>query len=84
MLNEMAFKRRMTRSDGDMWVKSVQAKLEDVGVETVRDFIHDMLVLNRRLQVSGHWQLHDSTLNMILVEVCVMAVFGPEDEEDEE
>ena len=79
MLNEVAFKRKMTGAVGAGWVESVRAKLEGVGVETLRDFVQQVLEINPRLMTGWLQCLHDSTLNMMLAQICEM-VMGPEEE----
>ena len=77
MLEMVAFKRRKVGKQADTWVEEVRAKFEDVGMTELRDFVHHVLVLNRRLANNGHQELNQSTLNLMLREVGDM-MFGLE------
>ena len=77
MLEMVAFKKGMVGEASISWVGTVLEKLEDVGVTGLRDFVRHVLVLNTRLANNGHRQLHQTTLNMMLREVCEM-MFGEE------
>jgi hypothetical protein len=77
VLDVVAQKRGMKRSDNNAWVEAVRAKLADVGVVTLRQFVMNVLVLNQKLRARHHRELHETTLNQVLAEVCEM-VMGPE------
>lgn len=79
MLEMVAFKKRMVGPVGDAWVEAVRSKFADVGVLSLRDFVKHVLGVNRRLHNAGHSMLHQTTLNMMLSEVCEM-LFGPDGE----
>jgi hypothetical protein len=79
MLEMVAFKKKMVDAAGDAWVEAVRSKFADIGVVTLRDFVRDILVINRRLHNAGHIMLHQTTLNLMLKEVSDM-VFGPDEE----
>jgi hypothetical protein len=76
MLEMVAARRGLNGVEGAEWGEAVRAKLEDVGVHTLRDFLRTALTLNRTLAGSGHRPMHHTTLNMMLMEICDM-VFGP-------
>jgi hypothetical protein len=78
MLEMVAFKRRMVGVEAEVWVESVRAKLAQVRINSLRDFLRYMLVINRRLHNAGHKQLHQSTLSMMSREVVEM-LWGPEE-----
>ena len=78
VLGLVARRRGMSRSDGDAWVDAVQAKLVDVGVLGLRQFVINAVRLNAMLVARGHRALHGTTLRMMLEEVCDM-VMGPEE-----
>ena len=82
MLDVVAQRRGMNRGDNDAWVEAVRAKLADVGVETLRQFVMSVLVLNKKLRARHHRELHETTLNQLLAEVCKM-LMGPEVENEE-
>ena len=75
MLEMVAAKKGKVGGAADSWVEEVQVKLEDVGVLELRDVVRYVLVLNRRLANNGHRQLHQTTLNLMLREVCDMLVW---------
>ena len=79
MLDMVAFKKNMVGAEADEWVEAVRSKLEDIGVITLRDVVRCALMMNRRLRNAGHSILHQTTLNLMLNEVCDM-VFGPIEE----
>jgi hypothetical protein len=83
ILDVVAQRRGMRRSSINAWVEAVRSKLEDIGVVSLREFLTNILVLNRNLRARQHAVLHETTLTMILVEVCEM-VMGPEDEMEDE
>jgi hypothetical protein len=69
--------------EGVIWVNVVLAKVNDIGVKTVRDFVSTvMMVLNSRLTRGGHSQLHTAMLMEMLCESCEMA-FGSEGVDNE-
>jgi hypothetical protein len=77
MLEMVAFKKNMVGPVLEAWVEAVRSKFADVGVLGLRDFVQDVLGINRRLHDAGHSMLHHTTLNMMLREVCDM-LFGIE------
>jgi hypothetical protein len=79
MLEMVAFKKNMVGPPGDAWVEAMRLKLADIGVVSLRDFVRKVLKVNRKLRDSGHSMLHQTTLNMMLREVCDM-LFGPDEE----
>jgi hypothetical protein len=79
MLEMVAFKKKMLGAEGDAWVEAVRSKFENIGVVTLRDFVRDVLVINRRLHNAGNSMLHQTTVSMMLREVCDM-IFGPDAE----
>ena len=74
MLEMVAFKKKMIGPDGDAWVEAVQTKLADIGVVSLRDFVRQVLDVNRKLHNAGHRKIHRTTLNMMLKEVCEMVI----------
>jgi hypothetical protein len=60
-----------------IWVDVVVAKLNNIGVKTVQDFVSMVLTVNSRLTRGNHWQLHTATLTGMLGGSCEMA-FGAE------
>ena len=60
----------------------VEAKLNNVSVWLVRDFVSLVLGLNRMFFWREHWQLHVSTVETMLREACDM-IFGLESEREE-
>ena len=78
VLGTVAVEMRMSPSEVMAWVKAVQSKLEDIGVESVQDFVTDILVVNGRLKIGGHCQLHRTTLKMMWSEVCQI-IFRPDE-----
>jgi hypothetical protein len=83
VLDVVAQKRRMSRAANDAWVETVRAKLEDVGVVTVWDFLLNVVMLNKKLKDRSHRELHVTMLKMMLAEV-VEVVMGPEESDEEE
>jgi hypothetical protein len=79
MLEMVAFKKRMIGPVGDAWVEAARSKFADVGVLSLHDFVRHVLMINRKLRNAGHTVLHQTTLNMMLREVCKM-LFGPDEE----
>ena len=79
MLEMVAFKKEMIGPTGGAWVEVIRSKLADVGVLSLRDFVCDVLRINRKLRNAGHSVLHQTTLNMMLREVFEM-LFGPDEE----
>ena len=77
VLGTVANKMRMTPCEVGSWVEAVRNKLEDIGIESVRDFVTDILVINNTLRIGGHRQLHRTTLKMIWIEVTEI-LFGTE------
>ena len=76
MLGMVASKKKMVGPVGDAWVDAVRSKFADIGVLSLRDFVRDVLVINRRLRTAGHSALHQTTLNILLGETCEM-LFAP-------
>ena len=83
LLDVVAQKRRMSRDANNAWVGAVAAKLEDIGVSTLRDFVRYSVVVNKRLKARGHREWHETTLMILLEEVCLM-VMGPEEVDEDE
>jgi hypothetical protein len=79
MLDMVAFKKNMIGTVADAWVEAVRSKFADVGVLSLRDFVRYVLMINRMLRNADHSVMHQTTLNMMLREVCDM-LFGPEEE----
>jgi hypothetical protein len=77
MLEMVAFKKKMVGPVGDSWVEAVRSKFADIGVLNLRDFVSGVLSINRDLHRAGHIMLHETTIKMMLKEVCEM-LFGPE------
>ena len=74
MLEMVAFKKGKAGEQATTWMEEVRSKLEDVGVTELRHFVQFVLVLNGRLANNGHRQLHRTTINLMLREVCDMLV----------
>jgi hypothetical protein len=70
------FKHRMVKVEAEVWVETVWTNFADVGVESLHGFVGLVLVINRRLSDGRHPQLHQTTLTMMLKEVCNM-IAGP-------
>ena len=83
LLDVVAQKRGMSRDANDAWVGAVAAKLEDIGVRTLRDFVRSAVVVNQRLKRRGHRELHETTLLLLLEEICLM-VMGPEEADEDD
>jgi hypothetical protein len=79
MLEIVAF--GMIGRDGDVWAEFIYATLADVGVKTLHDFVSLVLVVNRKLADHGHDNLCQTTLNMMLIEVCHMLIWLVEAED---
>ena len=79
MLEMVAFKKEMVGTVADAWVEAVRSKFANVGVLSLRDFVQYVLMINRMLRNADHSVMHQTTLNMMLREVCDM-LFGPEEE----
>ena len=77
VLGIVAMKRRMKPGETDAWVKAVRAKLEDIGIETVREYVTCVMEVNTLLKSGGHPCLHQITLKAIWHEVCEI-VLGSE------
>ena len=54
VLGTVANKMRMTPSEVGSWVEAVRDKLEDIGIDSVQDFVTDILVINNTLRIGGH------------------------------
>jgi hypothetical protein len=72
MLEVVADKLGMTGIPGERWIDAVLVKLNDVGVETVKDFMIGVLTVNRRLIAARHRPLHEMTLEAMLIEANEM------------
>jgi hypothetical protein len=72
MLEMVAFKKMMTGPAADAWVEAVRSKFADIGVLSLRDFVRNILKINRMLRDADHVVMHQTTLNMMLREVCDM------------
>ena len=79
VLGTVAFKLRKTPNKVETWVEAARAKLQDIGIESVRDFVTDVLVVNHRLRIGGHRQLHNTTKKMIWAEIYAI-LFGTDPE----
>jgi sulfur transfer complex TusBCD TusB component (DsrH family) len=78
MLDGVAMKSRDSQAEKDAWVKAMDAKLQDVGVLSLREFVMKVVVINKKLIARGHQALHETELMMMMAEVCDM-VMGPEE-----
>jgi hypothetical protein len=54
----------------DGWIAAVTENLEDVGIESVVDFIRMVLGVNNRLGDRGHQRMHESTVKLMMEEAC--------------
>ena len=79
MLRSVAFQKGYVGNEREVWVEAVAAKLQDIRVSTLRDFIGNSYNLNRDLCRSGHKQIHHTTITMMLTE-CYEMIYGPEDD----
>jgi hypothetical protein len=70
MLRAVAERKGLLDNAAESWVDAVFDKFGDIGVETLRDFVTDMVVLNQRLLTLGHTKLHKTTLTMMLEETA--------------
>jgi hypothetical protein len=70
MLRTVAGRKGLLDNAAESWVDAVFDKLGDVGVETLRDFVTDVIILNKRLLTLGHQKMHKTTLNMMLEETA--------------
>ena len=52
------------------WAKTVQQKLHDIEIFTIRDFVENLQAINRKLQKRSFRQLHFTTMNLLLVAAC--------------
>jgi hypothetical protein len=77
MLLSVADQRGYFGNEKEVWVDAVAAKLWDIRVITLRDFIENSYNLNRDLCRSCHKQIHHTTLTMMLAECCEM-IYGPD------
>jgi hypothetical protein len=84
VLDVVTQKRKMTTAASEAWVQTVMDKLEDIGVTTVRDFLLNAVMINKKLKDRSHRELHVSTLNLILAEIVelVMGAEEPDEEDD--
>jgi hypothetical protein len=64
----------------DGWIEGVTENLEEVGIQTVVDFIRGVLQVNRRLGDRGHQRLHERTVGLLMEKACEI-MFGPEEGE---
>ena len=78
MLNNVARRKRMIGREAETWVEAVRAKFEDIGVESIQDFVRGILLLNRDLMRSGSRQLHATTIDMMLEESMAMVEWPAE------
>jgi hypothetical protein len=81
VLELVGHQRGQRDAEGVIWVNVVLAKLNDIGVKTVWNFVSTVLTVNSRLARGGHRQLHTATLTEVLNKACKMA-FGSEGSED--
>jgi hypothetical protein len=79
VLGTVAFKSRKKPEEVGAWVEAVSDKLQDIGIESLRDFVTDVLVVNQRLKIGGHKQLHNTTKKLIWAEICEI-LFGTDPE----
>jgi hypothetical protein len=56
--------------DHTVWVNTVEEKLRDVEVFSIRDFVTAAVTVNRRLQSRGFTQLHFTTIKLMLGHAC--------------
>ena len=77
MLQMVAFKLGMVGADGDVWADVTLNNFFDIGVETLRDLVKSVFTVNLKLAQSGHDELDQETLDMMLSEVCDI-MWGPE------
>ena len=70
VVKRVAAARNLGETSRDAWVNAVMAKLNDVEVYGLRQFVEAALTVNRRLQNRGFRQLHLSTLKLMLRAAC--------------
>jgi hypothetical protein len=75
MLRSVADQRGYFGNEKSVWVDAVAAKLRDIRVITLRDFIENSYNLNRDLCRSGHKLMHHTTITMMLTE-CGAMIYG--------
>ena len=78
MLNTVARRKRMSGVEAETWVEAVRVKFEDIGVESIQDFVRGIMLLNRDLMRSGNRQLHVTTIDMMLEEAMAMVEWPAE------
>ena len=72
MLRAVAGRKGLLDNAAESWVDAVFDKFGDVGVKMLRDFVTDVVELNKRLLTLGHTRMHKTTLNMMLEETASM------------
>jgi hypothetical protein len=70
MLRAVAERKGLLDNAAEGWVDAVFDKFGDIGVDTLRDFVTDVVVLNKRLLTLGHTRMHKTTLSMMLEETA--------------
>jgi hypothetical protein len=83
VLDVVTKKRKMSKAAGEAWIQTVMEKLEDIGVTTVRDFLLNVVIINKRLRDRSHRELHVTTLKLIMAEL-VELVMGAEESDEED
>jgi hypothetical protein len=78
VLNTVASRKLMSGAEAEAWVEAVRSKLEDIGVESIEDFVRGIILLNRDLMRSGNRQLHATTVDMMLEEAMAMVEWPAE------
>ena len=54
VLGEVTQKREMTTAASEAWIQTVRDKLEDIGVTTVRHFLVNAVMINKKLKDRSH------------------------------
>ena len=78
MLQTVARRKRMIGATAEAWVGAILAKFDDIGVESVQDFVRGILLINHDLERSGSRRLHATTLDMMLEEALKMVQWPAE------
>jgi hypothetical protein len=81
LLEMVADKRGLKGVASNVWVGAVKNKMRSIEVETVRDFVSSVMLVNRRLYRAHHSQMNEDTLTAMLEEACDM-MWGPTEEEE--
>ena len=72
MVQTVARRKRMIGATAEAWVEAILYKFDDIGVESVQDFVRGILLINHDLARSGSRQLPATTLDMMLEEAVGM------------